>query len=56
MTKKLLLSYFLMIAFFLVSCGKEYTTTSEISIKTVSLITFIFGGIIMLIVFTSKKR
>ncbi|WP_167442947.1 hypothetical protein [Chryseobacterium piscium] len=56
MNKKLLFSYLLMIALFLYSCGKEYTTKSDISIKTVSIITFIFGGIAMLIVFTSRKR
>lgn len=56
MKKKLLFNYLLMTAFFLYSCGKEYTTKSDISIKTVSIVTFIFGGIAMLIVFTSKKR
>ncbi|WP_210150230.1 hypothetical protein [Chryseobacterium scophthalmum] len=56
MNKNLLFTYLLMMAFFLYSCGKEYTTKSDISIKTVSIVTFIFGGIAMLIVFTSKKR
>lgn len=56
MTKKLLSIFLLMIALFLYSCGKEYSSQSDISVKTVSIITFIAGGIAMIIVFTSKKK
>ncbi|WP_139785423.1 hypothetical protein [Chryseobacterium phocaeense] len=60
MIKKLLLSCLLMTAVFLSSCSKDQNTSSakdsEISIKTVSMVTFGAMAVALLVAYSYRRR
>jgi len=60
MIKKLFLSCLFMTVMFLSSCEKDYNTSqtnnSEVSIKTVSMVTFGTMAVALLVAYSSRRR